>query len=143
VRGAGTECRKSWLAVQPSPGPPSHSSTLPFFILMLRVEETRKSTGFFLSFFPEAARKKHVTLCRTIKKDRKLRCRHSLPAHLRVQTFRNVVLLPLSGSCGHLRRKVVIETRERGKEGSGLCGPPNLQISGYRASVPGGKADGT
>ena len=90
---------------------------------------------FLLSFSHQVTRKKHGTLYRMIKKVRKLRCCHCVPALVRVQTFQNITLLPLLGSCGQLRRKVVIETRGRGS-GFRLWGPRSLQFSGYRRSVP-------
>jgi hypothetical protein len=75
-----------------------------------------------------------------IKKVRKLSCCHSVPAHIQY-----VCRLLRISCCCHFQGHGVIyagrwSLRPAGGEGGfRFWGPPNLQFSGYRGSIPGVK----
>ena len=75
----------------------SHSSTLPFFILMLRVEEARKYTGSSSSLPSTSKKETRSAVQNEQNKVRNLRC-HVVPADLWIQTFQNTMLPPSSAT---------------------------------------------
>ena len=118
----------------------SHSSTLPFFILMLRVEEARKSTGSSSSLPSTSKKETRSAVQNEQNKVRNLRC-HVVPADLWIQTFQNTMLPPSSATRYGAEGPGVESRWEQGFPHPAL-NPLSLLYNLYRVSSLGVKRPG-